>query len=115
MDFFDKDALLKDLKNRIDEAIEWQKEASKNANLENEIRAEATIAAFCECILTIKAMPAIAAREVKHAKWEDQYKDGDWHCTNCGAIIEKDEQIRHNWYFCYHCGAIMRKPFKEEK
>lgn len=43
----------------------------------------------------------------KEAMWEDKYNDGDWHCSNCGAIVEKDEQGRHNWYYCYHCGAKM--------
>lgn len=44
-----------------------------------------------------------------HAQWEDTYKDGDWHCSKCGAIVEKDEQNRHNWYFCYHCGSPMKR------
>lgn len=47
------------------------------------------------------------------AKWQDTYNDGDMHCTNCGAIVEKDEQINHNWYYCYHCGAKMENPFME--
>ena len=47
----------------------------------------------------------------KTARWEDTYKDGDWHCSNCGAIVEKDEQINHSWYYCYHCGAKMENPF----
>lgn len=44
----------------------------------------------------------------REAEWVDQYNDGNWHCTKCGAIVEKDEQINHNWYFCYHCGAKMK-------
>lgn len=40
-------------------------------------------------------------------KWVDQYQNGDWHCSCCGAIVEKEEQMLHNWYFCYHCGAEM--------
>ena len=43
------------------------------------------------------------------ARWEDTYKDGDWHCSKCGAIVEKDEQTRHNWLYCYHCGSPMKK------
>ena len=45
---------------------------------------------------------------VTNGEWVDQYNDGNWHCSKCGAIVEKDEQINHNWYFCYHCGAKMR-------
>lgn len=43
----------------------------------------------------------------KHGRWEDKYGDGDWHCSKCGAIVEKDEQGRHYWARCYHCGAKM--------
>ena len=39
--------------------------------------------------------------------WVDTYNDGDWHCSECGAIVEKDEQTRHYWQRCYHCGAKM--------
>lgn len=41
------------------------------------------------------------------AEWQDKFNDGDWHCSNCGAIIEKDEQNRHYWVYCYHCGRRM--------
>ena len=41
------------------------------------------------------------------AEWKDRFNDGDWHCSNCGAIIEKDEQTRHYWVYCYHCGRRM--------
>lgn len=43
--------------------------------------------------------------QCKLGKWIDQYQDGDWHCSCCGAIVEKEEQTLHNWYFCYHCGS----------
>ena len=42
------------------------------------------------------------------AEWKDRFNDGDWHCSNCGAIIEKDEQKRHYWVYCYHCGRRMK-------
>lgn len=42
-------------------------------------------------------------------RWLDTYNDGDWHCSECGAIVEKDEQIRHYWQRCYHCGAKMQQ------
>ena len=42
------------------------------------------------------------------AEWTDKFNDGDWHCSNCGAIIEKDERARHYWVYCYHCGRRMK-------
>lgn len=70
----------------------------------------------CDEDVPVYLKPAIAevintllmdAQEVRHEKWIDRYNDGDWHCSGCGAIVEKDEQNRHNWYRCYHCGANM--------
>ena len=55
----------------------------------------------------IKTAPTIDP--VKHGKWVDRYEDGDWHCTECGAIVEKNEQGSHNWRYCYHCGARMKR------
>ncbi len=52
-------------------------------------------------------IPSANVAEIKHGRWIDRYNDGDWHCSECGAIVEKDEQNRHNWYRCYHCGAKM--------
>ena len=43
------------------------------------------------------------------AYWEAD-ESGDWHCSNCKAIVEADEQRNHNWYYCYHCGKKMRNP-----
>lgn len=37
--------------------------------------------------------------------------EGDWHCSNCKAIVETDEQGRHNWFYCYHCGKKMYSPY----
>lgn len=51
----------------------------------------------------------------KHGRWEDKYNDGNWHCSRCGAIIEKNEQDLHNWYWCYHCGARMDGEEDEER
>lgn len=47
------------------------------------------------------------AEPIRHGRWEDKYDDGNWHCSVCGAIVEKDEQDRHHWNRCYHCGAKM--------
>lgn len=55
----------------------------------------------------INKLPTVEAEPVKHGHWEDKYGDGDWHCSVCAAIVEKDEQNRHNWNRCYHCGAKM--------
>ena len=57
--------------------------------------------------LDLRCPPTIDAEPIRHGHWEDKYNDGDWHCSVCGAIVEKDEQKRHNWYRCYHCGAKM--------
>lgn len=51
--------------------------------------------------------PTVDADPVRHGEWQDRYSNGDWYCSECGAIVEKDEQSRHNWYRCYHCGAKM--------
>ena len=56
--------------------------------------------------------PAVDAGPVRHGHWEDKYGDGNWHCSMCGAIVEKDEQNRHNWNRCYHCGAKMDEVTK---
>lgn len=56
-------------------------------------------------LANIDDMPTV--NSIKHGKWIDKYGDGDWHCTRCGAIVEKHEQDYRNWYFCYHCGARM--------
>ena len=58
--------------------------------------------------------PTADVVEVKHGRWIDKYNDGDRHCSECGAIVEKDEQNRHNWYRCYHCGAKMDKECENE-
>ena len=42
---------------------------------------------------------------VTNAEWE--YDGADRRCSNCGAIVEEDEWLNHNWYYCYHCGAKM--------
>lgn len=55
----------------------------------------------------IAKQPIVDAEPIRHGHWKDKYNDGDWHCSVCGAIVEKDEQKRHNWYRCYHCGAKM--------
>ena len=60
-------------------------------------------------ISQINNAPTADVQEVKHGRWVDRYNDGDWHCSICGAIVEKEEQTYRNWYWCYHCGAKMSK------
>ena len=55
----------------------------------------------------IDETPTEDVAPIKHGKWVDWCNDGDWHCSNCCAIVEKEEQSSHNWYYCYHCGARM--------
>ena len=61
----------------------------------------------CETIEDADGTIFTRVRKRKKAKGIDQYNDKNWHCSECGAIVEKDEQINHNWYYCYHCGARM--------
>lgn len=52
--------------------------------------------------------------DVEPARHEFWIHDGeDRRCSDCKAIIEKNEWCNHNWNFCYHCGARMDK--EEEK
>lgn len=59
-----------------------------------------------ECAMILHEVPSQPER--KRGKWEtDEW--GDWHCSICKAIIEKDEQSRHYYRYCYHCGAEMER------
>jgi len=64
-----------------------------------------------EVAMAVESAPTVDP--VKHGRWVDKYGDGDWHCTCCGAIVEKHEQDYKNWYFCYHCGAKMNMEVEE--
>lgn len=59
----------------------------------------------------VKAKEENEKRTVWTSSWRDTFGDGDLHCGHCGAIIEKDELLRHNWYYCYHCGSKMTNPY----
>ena len=51
-------------------------------------------------------MPS-AEPERKKGKWQRR-KGGDcWECSECHAVLESDDIVRHNFYYCYHCGADM--------
>lgn len=45
-------------------------------------------------------------KPVKHGRWVKN-EEGDYHCSECKAIVESDEKYRHYWVYCYHCGAKM--------
>lgn len=60
----------------------------------------------------IDELPSVQP-EQKTGRWIDRYHNGNWYCSNCGAVVEKDEQDNHNWYFCYHCGAKMESEESE--
>ena len=57
-----------------------------------------------------------AQTERKTGKW---IKDnGDWfetmfRCSECGALIQKQEKFRS--FFCYHCGTDMREEKQNER
>ena len=55
----------------------------------------------------IKIQPEVDAERVWHGRWIDRYNNGDWHCSVCQAIVEKEEQNYHDWRYCYHCGSKM--------
>lgn len=42
----------------------------------------------------------------KHGRWVKN-EEGDYHCSECKAIVESDEKSRHYWGYCYNCGARM--------
>lgn len=50
--------------------------------------------------------PIVDAVPVKHGRWVKN-EEGDYHCSECKAIVESDEKYRHYWIYCYHCGARM--------
>lgn len=41
-------------------------------------------------------------------------EEGDYHCSECKAIVESDEKSRHYWVYCYHCGAKMDEVIEEK-
>lgn len=58
----------------------------------------------------IKELPSIF--QPQKGKWiKDIKKFGDnaYHCSQCGAVLEKDDLEWRNNYYCYHCGADMRE------
>lgn len=49
--------------------------------------------------------------ERKRGQWIkniERFGDNTYHCSQCGAVLEKDNLEWRNNYYCYHCGADMR-------
>lgn len=48
----------------------------------------------------------------KVGKWIkdiERFGDNAYHCSQCGAVLEKDDLEWRNNYYCYHCGAKMEE------
>lgn len=43
----------------------------------------------------------------KKGKWQRRKGSDCWECSECHAVMESDDFVRHNFYYCYHCGADM--------
>ena len=89
------------------EAVEFGITYAKAVNRETGEATELFKQSNEELKKAIERIQKLPPAEPKTGRWLDTYNDGDWHCSECGAIVEKDEQIRHNWQRCYHCGAKM--------
>ena len=48
-----------------------------------------------------------AEPERKKGKWQRRKGSDCWECSECHAVMEIDDFVRHNFYYCYHCGADM--------
>ncbi len=46
-------------------------------------------------------------QECKKGKWQRRKGSDCWECSQCHAVLESDDIVRHNFYYCYHCGADM--------
>lgn len=99
----DADAFVTEMSNRIEEAIKW----GANGNEEIRVRAEQTVAAFCEASLTAKKLPTIEAEPVKHGRWI--WCGGNlYECSECEAIVVAQDYIPIELHlFCRGCGAKM--------
>lgn len=105
MRLIDADELIKEINNRCESAIKWGKNAIADHNEEIKIRAEQTIATFCEASLTAKKMPTIDAVEVvrcKDCRWfNDRLKrDGTEDNRYAPSICTLHGRPHSNTYFC---------------
>lgn len=49
----------------------------------------------------IKELPSI---QPKTGKWT-YTENGNKRCSECGAVLEKDDAFWHICFYCYHCGS----------
>ena len=99
--YIDADKLIEEIKERIKAAIEWGKSAETE---EIKIRAEQSIATFCEASLTAKKLSTADVRENVRANLVIAgYKingSTQWfECSVCGGSVDFTDN------FCKHCGA----------
>ena len=52
-------------------------------------------------------MSAEMKEERKKGRWQWRKGSDCWECSECHAVLESDDIVRHNFYYCYHCGADM--------
>lgn len=53
-----------------------------------------------------------AEPEWKNGNWIkniERFGDNAYHCSQCGAVLEKDDLEWRNNYYCYHCGSKMER------
>lgn len=60
-----------------------------------------------DAIDELQLLPS-AEQERKNGKWQRRKGADCWECSECHAVLERDDLGQHNFYFCYHCGADMR-------
>lgn len=41
---------------------------------------------------------------------ENRFEDDNIHCSECGAMIEKESWTKHMFIYCYHCGKECKSP-----
>ena len=54
----------------------------------------------------IKALELLPSTQ-KNGRWQQRRGSNCWECSECHAVLESDDIVRHNFYYCYHCGADM--------
>ena len=52
----------------------------------------------------VKSMPSAKKKGI----WQKREGSDCWECSNCHAVLERDDIGNHNYYFCYHCGSDNR-------
>ena len=53
-----------------------------------------------------KLVQTLPSAEQK-GRWQRRKGSDCWECSQCHAVMESDDIVRHNFYYCYHCGADM--------